>query len=174
MNVIKARRDRNQDPTPALLGLLPPVFAWILVGLYLYLRPSILHYHLVPFALYVGLVNAYFVGKIIVAHVTKSNFPTQNILLAPLLFGMLDSAGPWLQERVGFGWPSALGVPYQVAFVFMSLGLAVGVYGSFVVDVIHAICDYLDIWCLTIKHPLSEYDKATDKAKDKAKGRKKK
>ena len=28
-----------------------------------------------------------------------------------------------------------------------------GVYGSFVVDVILAICDYLDIWCLTIKHP---------------------
>lgn len=42
---------------------------------------------------------------------------------------------------------------YQVAFVFCSLGLAIGVYGSFVVDVVFAICDYLDIWCLKIKHP---------------------
>jgi len=30
------------------------------------------------------------------------------------------------------------------------------VYGSFVVDVIVTICDYLDIWCLTIKHPWVE------------------
>lgn len=37
--------------------------------------------------------------------------------------------------------------------MFTCLGLAVGVYGSFVVDVIVTICDYLDIWCLTIKHP---------------------
>jgi ethanolaminephosphotransferase len=38
----------------------------------------------------------------------------------------------------------------------MMLGMAIGVYGSFVVDVIVTICDYLDIWCLTIKHPYVE------------------
>ncbi|CAP68169.1 uncharacterized protein PODANS_1_20340, partial [Podospora anserina S mat+] len=54
----------------------------------------------------------------------------------------------------GLGWPSALGDGvYQVAYMFCMLGMAVGVYGSFVVDVIVTICDYLDIWCLTIKHP---------------------
>jgi len=42
---------------------------------------------------------------------------------------------------------------YQVGFMFACLGLAIGVYGSFVVDVIVSICDYLDIWCLTIKYP---------------------
>ena len=62
-----------------------------------------------------------------------------------------------LQARLGFGWPSALGDGvYQVAFMFSCLGLAFGVYGSFVVDVIVSICDYLDIWCLTIKHPYVE------------------
>ena len=45
---------------------------------------------------------------------------------------------------------------YQVSFVFLMLGLALGVYGSFVHDVITTICDYLDIWCLTIKHPYVE------------------
>lgn len=157
---------------------------WTLIPLYLYLRPHILHYHLLPFALYVGLINAYSVGQIIVAHLTKSRFAYQNVLLLPLVFGVLDSAGPVLaaygEERFGtraisfsssdsgsgsssginlvgaFGWPSALGPAYQVPFVFASLGLALGVYGSFVVDVITGICDYLDIWCLTIKHPYVE------------------
>ena len=64
------------------------------------------------------------------------------------------------------GWPSALGDNvYQVAFVFSCLGLAVGVYGSFVVDVIFAICDYLDIWCLTIKYPYDPAEEGKKKSK---------
>ena len=102
-----------------------------------------------------GLINAYSVGQIIVAHLTKSRFPFYNVLVLPLLFAVLDSIGPYLLLLTKvLGWPSALGNDvYQVAFVFCCLGLAIGVYGSFVVDVIFTICDYLDIWCLTIKHP---------------------
>ena len=124
---------------------------------YLALNPEILHAHLVPFVFLVGLMNAYSVGQMITAHLTKSEFPYQNVLALPLLFGIVDSLGPVLQARLGFGWPSALGDGvYQVAFMFSCLGLAIGVYGSFVVDVIVSICDYLDIWCLTIKHPYVE------------------
>jgi ethanolaminephosphotransferase len=90
----------------------------------------------------------------ITAHLTKSRFPYYNVLILPLLFGIIDSIGPVLYKYLGFGWPSALGYDvYQVSYMFACLGLAIGVYGSFVVDVIVAICDYLDIWCLTIKHP---------------------
>jgi ethanolaminephosphotransferase len=90
----------------------------------------------------------------IVAHLTKSRFPYYNVLILPVIFGVLDSIGPVLKSRLGFGWPSALGHDvYQISYMFMCLGLAVGVYGSFVVDVIYTICDYLDIWCLLIKHP---------------------
>lgn len=104
---------------------------------YLTFHPEILHQHIVPFVFYVGLINAYSVGQIITAHLTKADFPFQNVLLAPMAYGVLDSIGPVMQERVGFGWPSALGTGvYQVAFVSMCLGLAVGVYGTFVVDVI--------------------------------------
>ena len=154
INVLKARRARQESALPALFGHLPYVILWIMVPLYLQLHPTILRHHFIPFALYVGLVNAYAVGQIIVAHITKAEFPSQNILVLPLLFSILDAAGPWLQEHIGIGWPSSLGYgPYQISFLFMSLGVAVGVYGSFVVDVIVAICDYLDIWCLSIKHP---------------------
>lgn len=161
---MQARRARNEPTAPALLGLLPFFEAWILIPVYLYLQPTILRHHLIPFVWYVGLINAYSVGQMITAHLTKSRFPMHNILIAPLLFGVLDSLGPVLSQRVGFGWPSSLGEDvYQVAFVFLCLGLAVGVYGSFVVDVIVSICDYLDIWCLTIKHPYVE--KAEEKNK---------
>jgi len=46
------------------------------------------------------------------------------------------------------------------------LGIAIGVYGSFVVDVIVTICDYLDIWCLTIKHPYVEEDEKAKEPKE--------
>lgn len=86
---------------------------------------------MIPFVFYVGLINAYSVGQIIVAHLTKNpEFPMSNVLTLPLGLAVLDSAGP----VVGV-WPSVLGDGmYQVAFVFLCMGLGVGVYGSFVVS----------------------------------------
>lgn len=157
LNVLKARRERKENANEALLGLLPFAGSWIVIASYLYLQPIILHEHLVPFVFFVGLVNAYSVGQMITAHLTKAAFPYQNILVLPLIFAIGDSLGPILQAKYGFGWPTALGDgAYQIAFMFSSLGLAIGIYGSFVVDVIVSICDYLDIWCLTIKHPWTE------------------
>lgn len=163
MNVMAARRLRKENPIFALYGLAPIFFTWTVIPAYLFLQPVILRQHLVPFVLYVGLVNAYSVGQMITAHLTKSPFPMTNVLVLPLLFGVIDSLGPFLQQHIGLGWPSALGDgQYQIAFMFSCLGLAVGVYGSFVVDVIVTICDYLDIWCLTIKHP---YNPETEEKK---------
>lgn len=156
-NVVRARRARGDQSRVALLGLLPFFATWALVVAYLVLQPDILHLHLVPFALFVGIVNAYSVGRIITAHLAGLDFPYANVLVLPLAYAVADSLGPFLQYETShpwLGWPSALGRGvYQVAFVFCMLGAAVGVYGSFVVDVIVTICDYLDIWCLTIKHP---------------------
>jgi ethanolaminephosphotransferase len=156
-NVMKARRERGQRARVALLGLIPFFGAWVLICSYLALQDIILYHHLIPFCFFVGIINAYSVGQMITAHLTKSRFPFGNVIVLPLAFGVVDSLGPVLQRNLGFGWPSALGNDvYQVAFLFSCLGLAVGVYGSFVIDVIVSICDYLDIWCLTIKHPYVE------------------
>lgn len=161
---MKKRRERGEQARIALAGLLPFFASWALIAAYLALQPNILHHHLVPFVFYVGLINAYSVGQIITAHLVVMPFPYQNVLSLPLIYGVLDSLGPVLQKHIGVGWPSALGDGvYQVAFVFTCLGFAVGVYGSFVVDVIVTICDYLDIWCLTIKHP--QTDKEAKKAR---------
>ena len=62
-----ARRKRGEHARHALIGLLPFFFSWTLIVSYLALNPNILHNHLVPFTLYVGLVNAYSVGQMITA-----------------------------------------------------------------------------------------------------------
>lgn len=159
--VMAARRKRGQDPLRPLRGLIPTLLTWALIFSYLALNPMILKHHLIPFILFAGLVNAYSVGQMIVAHLVKDKFPYKNVLLVPLTWAVVDSLGP----QLGL-WPSALGDGvYQVAFVFLCLGLASGVYGSFVHDVITTICDYLDIWCLTIKHPYVEGQDEKKKSK---------
>ncbi|PWW72921.1 Choline/ethanolaminephosphotransferase [Tuber magnatum] len=153
-NVIRARRSKNLPITPALLGLAPYFTTWLAIPLWLYLRPEILREHILPFIFFVGASFAYQVGLIITAHLTRSPFPYFNVLFLPILVGTLDALGPFLQVGLGLGWPSVLGGgPYTIAYVLACLGLSIGVYGSFVVDVITNICDYLDIWCLSIKHP---------------------
>lgn len=151
-NVMEAVRKRGEDPYKPLLGLGPVLLTWILIPAYLALNPRILHHHLVPFIIFAGIVNAYSVGQMIVRHLVKDKFPYKNVLLIPLAVAVVDSLGP----KLGL-FSSALGHnTYQIAFVFLMLGLAFGVYGSFVYDVITTICDFLDIWCLTIKHPYVE------------------
>ncbi|KAL8671674.1 MAG: hypothetical protein Q9168_003822 [Polycauliona sp. 1 TL-2023] len=154
-NVMQHRRKTSKDAIEPLYGLIPYFATWALVPIYLYLQPIILNHHLIPFVFYMGLINAYSVGQIIIAHLTKNpKFPMYNVLSLPLALAAVDSLGP----AVGV-WPSVLGNgTYQIAFVFLCMGLGFGVYGSFVYDIITTICDYLDIWCLTIKHPYNEKD----------------
>lgn len=84
----------------------------------------------------------------------KIPLPYFNVLLLPILAGTLDALGLFLEAKLGLRWLSVLGgVPDTVAYVLACLGLSIGVYGSFVVDIITNLCDYLDIWCLSIRHP---------------------
>ena len=131
LHVMEVQRERKQSATKPLYGLAPFFIASAHVAAYLYLQPVILNYHLIPFVFYAGMLNAYSVGRMIVAHLTKDpEFPMHNVLTFPLGLAVLDSLGPTLGL-----WPSALGFgTYQIAFVFMLMGLSFGVYGSFVVS----------------------------------------
>jgi ethanolaminephosphotransferase len=74
---MSARRERGENANTALLGLLPFFSSWALIVSYLALNPRILHEHLVPFTLYVGLINAYSVGQMITA--VSSSLSPQKI-----------------------------------------------------------------------------------------------
>jgi len=141
LNVLSARTLRAEPAASPLKGLLPFAFTWTLIPIYLLLHPTILRTHLIPFVFYAGLTNAYAVGQIIIGHLTQSSFPMHNILNTPLIVAIVDGLG----TRIGL-WSGWLQGEYEVSYLFACLGLAVGVYGSFVVEVIVSICDYLDIW----------------------------
>lgn len=131
LHVMQVRRERGQDPLAPLCGLLPLVAIWTLVPAYLYLNPAVLENYTIPFGMYIGLISAYSVGRMIVGHLVQSGFPYHNILLYPLALGVLDSAGPVLGLWSSPVFGSENG---QTTFVFSCLGLAVGIYGSFVVS----------------------------------------
>lgn len=128
-NVMAVRRRRGQSAYTPLLGLLPALGAWALITAYLHFHPEIRQNYLVPFILFIGLINAYSVGQMIVAHLVKTSFPYRNVLVLPLAFGVLDS----FAARLGL-WPSVIGTDLnQVEFVLLLLGFGFGVYGTFVV-----------------------------------------
>ncbi|KZZ96899.1 sn-1,2-diacylglycerol cholinephosphotransferase [Ascosphaera apis ARSEF 7405] len=154
LNAVKARGGNRRQ---ALKGLLPALEMWVLVCIYLYLQPGVLHCCTIGLILYIGLMNAFSVSQMICAHVTKAPFPYRNILTLPLYMGIIDSLGRHL------GLYSECFMGDHSTFIYVSLGIALGVYGSFVYDVITSICDYLDIWCLQIKHPYNENNEAKNK-----------
>ena len=132
------RRSKQLPIGVALSGLIPFITLATAAPIWLALRPEILKEHLLPFMFFLGASFAYQVGLIIVAHLTQSPFPFFNVMLLPIFIfiGMLDSIGPFLLQHTSkiIGWPSALGDgPYQVGYVFLCMGLALGIYGSFVV-----------------------------------------
>ena len=69
-NVMKAVKERGEDPYRPLVGLLPIAVTWTLIPAYLALNPVILHNHLVPFVIFAGIVNAYSVGPVSYTHLT--------------------------------------------------------------------------------------------------------
>lgn len=149
LHVMQVRRERKQNPWTPLAGLVPYLITWTLVPAYLYQHPIILEQHLIPFTFYIGLINAFSVGQIIVAHLAKlKKFPRYNILSLPLGLAVFDSLGPLLGL-----WPSVLGDGiYQIAFVFSCLGLAVGVYGSFVVSALWSTARPLLLTCSLVRY----------------------
>ena len=76
--MVKSRRSKNLSITTPFVGLIPffifvaATFSW------LYVSPTILKKHIVPFVLLIGCIFGHQVGKMILAHVTHRPFPMFN------------------------------------------------------------------------------------------------
>ncbi|KAF0273143.1 hypothetical protein FOG51_02019 [Hanseniaspora uvarum] len=93
-----------------------------------------------------GLVFAFMVGRIIVAHLTIQDFPLINLpTLVPLLSYVI-----FLISKYVFNNDSDSMVTY---ISLLQLGISIGIHGSFLNEIIYEFTNYLDIWVLTIKHP---------------------
>ena len=133
-NVAKARRARKQSVLTPLTGLLPLVVllaslvVWTTAG---GARVMTDGQSFVVLYLAFGLMFAYSVGLLIVAHVTKASFPFFNVAIGWAVLGASDAslAEPLVQNSLG----GVRLVAYSV------LGFSFFLYAHFVWDVISSI-----------------------------------
>jgi ethanolaminephosphotransferase len=99
--VIITRRKANKPVLPPLLGLLPFFTHSLILVAWLHAETfggvSIVHdARLLPFLGYWGMSFAYQVGQLILAHVTKSDFPYWNGMMVFSAFGAIDANARFL------------------------------------------------------------------------------
>ncbi|ORX91021.1 hypothetical protein K493DRAFT_356123 [Basidiobolus meristosporus CBS 931.73] len=110
--------------------------------------PRIVTHHLTPFMIYCGCSFGYMAGRIILAHVTKAPFPFPHRVYIPLILGSLKAPLP-----AYFNWNSLFPMEYEYHYILLALAYSIAIYAHFAISVICEVCDYFDIWCLSIKHP---------------------
>ncbi|SCV02857.1 LAME_0H05776g1_1 [Lachancea meyersii CBS 8951] len=136
-------REAQSNVLRATLGLVPffSYFASVLVVISV--DPETIS---LPFVLSIGLTVAFTVGRIIVCHLTKQEFPMINPpMLIPLLQFLIKSL---LVHVLGYEKASVL-----PALNWLGFGLALGIHAMFITEVIYEFTTFLDIYTLSIKHP---------------------
>ncbi|OWB58938.1 hypothetical protein B5S28_g5042 [[Candida] boidinii] len=101
--------------------------------------------YVLPTMLTIGSTFAFVVGRIIVNHLTKQEFPFWNL---PMFL-------PILQNLLIFILTFCFKYDYNLVLsgtVYTSLGLTLGIHTMFITEIIYEITTYLDIYALTIKH----------------------
>ncbi|KAI7863389.1 CDP-alcohol phosphatidyltransferase-domain-containing protein [Spinellus fusiger] len=100
--------------------------------------------HFILFAITIGIVFGRMASKVILAHLTKSPFPTNTVLLLPLYLGCVVVNLPRFSIPV-FLTPSS---EYLYVVVYFLVSLVV--YLRWAVIVIDSFCTHLGIRCLVI------------------------
>ncbi|KAJ1969196.1 hypothetical protein IWQ62_000779 [Dispira parvispora] len=149
-NVFEARRREKLPLLPALVSFLPFVLASLMSYAWLSTSPTLLTQHLVAFFAFITFAFGYTAGRMIVAHVTKNSFPLFNVMFIPLALGAVNA-----QLRAN-GLPHLIPVGAEHFYVYGCVIYSTLVYVHFAHTVVSQICQYMDIWCLRIKHPKKE------------------
>lgn len=127
----------------AMQGLVPFFVYYATVVIVVYIEPNFASF---AFMMSVGLTLAFVVGRIIVHHLTKQEFPMFNIptLLPITQLSLYIILVKWLNH-------DATSVVNSLAWA--GFGISLGVHGVFINEIIHEFTSYLDVYALTIKHP---------------------
>lgn len=124
-------------------GLLPFFIYYLTIVITVYIEPEFVSF---PFMVSIGLTIAFVVGRIIVNHLTKQNFPMFNIsTVIPLtqlsLYLIVVNLFNGDSKQVSH------------ALSWLGFGVSLGIHGFFINEIIYEFTSYLDIYALTIKHP---------------------
>lgn len=133
---------KKLDPTlfsARLQGAKPFLMLWAAFGVWGLLVWSLVSKSLfMVFYLQTSLLTALVIGRIITAHVTRSQFPMYTpVMLVPVAGIVSHFVAPQLDSAV----------------LLFSGGIVFGVYSTFVAEIVAEITQFLGIYCLTIKKP---------------------
>lgn len=145
LNVVRARRSRNQPIAPVFLEWTPMAVYTLSIGAWVFSPHSTLmrENHLVLFCLTLSLVFGRMTTKMILAHLTRQPFPYWTILLVPLVGGAVIGNLPL------FGYPQ-ITPELEHYYLWAYFIFANVVYFRWAYLVVTSICDYLGINALTI------------------------
>ena len=144
-NVVSIRKAQGLPFAPTMLGWMPmlvfcaSLIAWLGSPYSNLLKDN----HLCLLCLTLSFVFGRMTTKIILAHLTRQPFPYWTTLLLPLIGGDILFNLPYL----GF---AAISSDVEKYYLWAYFALSVVVYFRWAYLVINAICDYLEIPCLTI------------------------
>ena len=124
-------------------GLLPFFIYYISVAIIVYIEPQFVGF---AFIISIGLTMAYVVGRIIVHHLAKQDFPMFNF---PTLLPMVQLI-IYLILVKGLNHNTTDTVK---ALCWMGFGVSLGTHGFFMNEIIYEFTSFLDVYALTIKHP---------------------
>ncbi|KAK4449321.1 Cholinephosphotransferase 1 [Podospora aff. communis PSN243] len=155
VNVVKARRSRNQPVAPVFLEWTPMAVYTFSIGAWLYSPYSTLRSenHLVLFCVIMSFVFGRMTTKMILAHLTRQPFPYWTVMLWPLVGGAILGNLP----RFGFAPVTA---EFEHLYLWAYFVFAGTVYFRWAYLVTTSICNFLGISCLTIPHEKQAANKA--------------
>ena len=140
----KSKKMVDEEISTALDGLTPFFAYFLTVFIAVLLNRRFINF---PFTLSIGFSIAFAVGRIIVNHLTLQPFPTYN----PPLFIPLVQIILYLTITDILGYDSDKVV---FALTWLGCGVSLGMHFIFINDIIYEFTQYLDIYALSIKHPV--------------------
>ncbi|KAH3668772.1 hypothetical protein OGAPHI_002527 [Ogataea philodendri] len=150
-NIYSARRNviqhvkSKKEQSQAMQGLVPFFAYYASVFVLLFVHDQIRTVYTIPMMLTIGSTLAFTVGRIIIGHLTKQQFPILNLpMLLPTVQLLII---PLLTKVYSCDYDQTV-----AAVVYLGFGVALGVHAMFILEVIYQITTYLDIYTLSIKH----------------------
>lgn len=129
----------------AYRGLLPFFVYYLSVAIYTWSFPTLVNEYGFPLVISIGLTMAFTVGRIILAHLTKTEFPmVQFPMFVPTIQLILSKI---LIQVYGMEEQKVLN-----SVSWLGCGIVMGIHIIFVSEIIYEITTYLDIYALSIKH----------------------
>lgn len=128
----------------AMKGLFPYVIYVLTVVALVYVESAFIGF---PFILSIGSTVAFVVGRIIVNHLTKQDYPMYNIsMFIPIVQLLMYYV--FVSITTNYTKESII-----VALSWLGCGLSLGIHALFMNEIIYEFTNYLDVYALTIKHP---------------------